>query len=120
VILPAAINVACTLAVLSVGARRRAFAAATAALVFAIAIPVVAFWPQQHHGPRLPAELLTYSAIVGVTWIPGAILAVLASGRPTRSRIVLSIAAVLISAALGGAFLYTALAMVCSILGDCP
>jgi len=59
------------------------------------------------------------AAIVGITVVPGALLALLAAHRQGTARNALLIGAVLVSAALGTASLVTYLAVWCACTGDC-
>ena len=118
-LVPAVVNGGLT-TVAFLASRRSALAGVLVSVaVTSIYVGVLWFWP----GPpsRQPGGDLfwTYVAIVGVTWFPRAVMAVVGGRRHRRLRGPLGIGAVCLGVLLGAGYILTALAFACRFLGDC-
>jgi hypothetical protein len=89
--------------------------------ILATGLSIVWLWPFRPEGVGDTRSALfgTYFAIVGITVLPGAVLALLAGRLNGRRRSVVGIASVCVSLCFGAGFIVTALAGVCQFLGDC-
>jgi hypothetical protein len=121
VLIPAVVNGILT-AVVFLASRRRFLADVAAVLALFIALlSVLWFWPGSEGLRRHPQslELAAYATIVAITWLLGALLALLA-GRIRQSKQIWASATAIVSGTLMGAgYIITGLAVVCGVLGDC-
>lgn len=118
-VLPALINVACTVVVLVLGrlSERVAKAAALLVLVIASVAFAPALLPCNHSLPRLLAESGTLMAIV---WGPSATLALLASRSSKRLRHTLTIAALITALVFGLGFTFLFWMVIYLLFWDLP
>ena len=118
-LIPAVVNGGLTLGVLLLGRRGQRHAVAAAVLVFVAYLCAIWFWPD----PTLPRLLYLwpYAAILAVTWLPGAMMAIMAWRQVGRPASALAVASVCTGVGLGAAFIFTSFWFACSILGkgDC-
>jgi hypothetical protein len=117
-LIPAMINGLFTIGVL-IASRRNVIAGILAlAVVLAIYFSALYFWPVDASPRTRTEDLRLYVLVVAVTWLPGALIALLA-GRKWPRLPWLGPGAVAVGLVTGGSFILTTLSLACSMYGDC-
>ena len=122
ILIPALINGALTVLVFL--ASMRSLRAGFAACLASMALGLLALWVWSTPRPR-PAEdttlalLATCLATVALTFLPGAVLAMIAGRLDGRRRFIAAMASECVALFLGVYFMVILLTCTCGILGDC-
>jgi len=116
---PAFINGLFTVVVLLLSDRGVRLGVLGSLAILAAFVTAMWVWPGSP-SPSWSAETATYIAVVVVTWMPGAVLAIVAGRLKRQMHLIVGTISVCLAVLLGAAFFGTGFVFACGLLGRCP